>query len=418
MGLTTFATSEVTLSRCPVKLRPRFHQFATARELEERNLLLLQHLPQVQFIASRIHKRLPRHVPLEDLVQSGVLGLIEALEKFDPSRNVQLQSYAKVRIRGAILDSLREQDWSPRTLRKKARQIEHASQSWMTRFGRAPSDPEIASQMRISLKKFYRLIGDLHGLEMVSLQAMSFEAGNGHDGARDFPQSTAERQCEACLRGEMSSFLRRAIGQLAPKSRQVLAGYYFEELTMKEVGFRLGVSESRVSQIHTACLSRLRARMGQLLASRRYSGPARAADLSARAEKPIEPGLCPQAAISAVKPSAKKAFREGRVAIEFPLRIPTSRADQEPEASRNFGWLAPPRFHMPDAKGSAGPRGKGYGVPGMPVSPLTDALVGAAPAAKRRRSTRRGERLPSLACSAPLRSRPEARLHGGGERAG
>ncbi len=238
------------------------------RSLEERNRILIEHLPQVRYIAGRIHNRLPQHVPLEDLVNSGMLGLMEALEKYDPTRNVQLKSYAKVRIRGAILDSLRELDWSPRTLRRKARLIEYANQHLRTRFGRAPADTELAAEMGMSLRRFQHLLGDLHGLEIVSLQAMGPEDGHGDESLRYPPHSSTEDPASACLRSEMNSLLGRALSELAARKRQVLALYYFEELTMKEVGARLGVGESRVSQIHTAALSRLRARMRQLLEAR------------------------------------------------------------------------------------------------------------------------------------------------------
>ncbi len=245
----------------------------SCRSLEERNRILMEHLPQVHYIARRIHDRLPRHVPFDDLVHSGVLGLMEALHNYDPSKNVQLKSYAKVRIRGAILDSLRELDWSPRTLRRKARQIENAHHALRIRLGRTPCDSEIAAELGIGLKKFQRLIGELHGLEVVSLHAMPSEDGYGEDGSIYFLQAVTEDSSDLCLRSEMNGLLARAVGELPPRKRQVLALYYFEELTMKEVGARMGVGESRVSQIHSAALVRLRVRMRQLLRSRCHQKP-------------------------------------------------------------------------------------------------------------------------------------------------
>jgi RNA polymerase sigma factor for flagellar operon FliA len=262
MGLSTATIAEVGPKKWTSKSNIAF------RSLEERNRILVEHLPQVRYIAGRIHNRLPHHVPLEDLVHSGVLGLMEALEKFDPTKNVQLKSYAKVRIRGAILDSLRELDWSPRTLRRRARQIEYANQTLRTRLGRAPVDTELAVELGISLKRFQHLLGDLYGLEVVSLQALGAEDGCGDDGSRHLADAAVEDPSSSCLRGEMNELLGHTIAELAPRKRQVLALYYFEELTMKEVGARLGVGESRVSQIHTATLLRLRARMRQLLESR------------------------------------------------------------------------------------------------------------------------------------------------------
>jgi RNA polymerase sigma factor for flagellar operon FliA len=288
LGLSAITTSEAVSRRLGIKSHSRPCETVCSPNLEERNRILIKHLTQVRFIAGRIHDRLPRHLPLEDLVQSGVLGLMEAVQKYDPSKNVQLKSYAKVRIRGAILDSLRELDWGPRTLRRRARQIESAQQILRTRFGRAPLDTELATELGISLKKFQQLLGDLHGLEVVSLQAMGSEDGSGEEGARHVPHSAAEDPSEACLRSEMSRLLARAISELPPRKRQVLALYYFEELTMKEAGARLGIGESRVSQIHTAALARLGVRMRQLLESRARQRQRK--ELHTRAWSSPEPG--------------------------------------------------------------------------------------------------------------------------------
>lgn len=127
--------------------------------------MVLEQLPQVRYIAQKIHSRLPQHIPLEDLVNTGVLGLIEALAKFDPKRNVQLQSYARYRIQGAILDSLREQDWSPRLLRQKERQLEMTREKLKVRLGRLPSQAELAAGLGISDQQFQLLLRDLQGLD-------------------------------------------------------------------------------------------------------------------------------------------------------------------------------------------------------------------------------------------------------------
>src|ERR1019366_1218818 len=127
----------------------------------ERERLLLEHLPQVKYIARRIHNRLPAHVPLEDLIHAGVVGLIDAVGKFDPSKNVQLKSYANFRIRGAILDSLREMDWSPRHLRRQARRIDEAHRDLKLRLGRAASEPELAVELGMNLEVFQHLLGGL-----------------------------------------------------------------------------------------------------------------------------------------------------------------------------------------------------------------------------------------------------------------
>jgi RNA polymerase sigma factor for flagellar operon FliA len=232
---------------------------------EERNRLLLEQLPQVRYIARRIHDRLPQSVMMDDLVHAGVLGLIDALHKYDPSKNVQLKSYAKFRIRGAILDSLRGLDWSPRDLRRKARQMEVAHRSLKAQFGRAASEPELAKEMGIELDEFYILLRDLRGLDLGSLEAESSEDGHEVMALSGQATSAEDDPFHLCMKSEMKELLAAAIGELPEKERQVLAFYYYEELTMKEIGQVLGVGESRVSQIHSAAVVRMRASMKDAL---------------------------------------------------------------------------------------------------------------------------------------------------------
>ena len=236
-------------------------------ELDEaaRDQLLLEHLPQVQYIARRIHDRLPPQVLLEDLVHAGILGLMDAVRKYDPSKNVQLKHYAEFRIRGAILDSLRQVDWSPRTLRRQGRRLEQAISDCKGRYGRDPTEPEIAAELGMSLEDLQRLMGDLRGLDIGSLQADSNEPGSGEEALQYRPGAEEEDPFHQTLRSEMTGLLAKAIGELPAREREVLALYHYEELTMKEVGATLGIGESRVSQIHTAALLRLRARLRELL---------------------------------------------------------------------------------------------------------------------------------------------------------
>jgi RNA polymerase sigma factor FliA len=236
-------------------------------ELDEaaRDQLLLEHLPQVQYIARRIHDRLPPQVLLEDLVHAGILGLMDAVRKYDPSKNVQLKHYAEFRIRGAILDSLRQVDWSPRTLRRQGRRLEQAISDCKGRYGRDPTEPEIAAELGMSLEDLQHLMGDLRGLDISSLQADSNEPGSGEEALQYRPGVEEEDPFHQTLRSEMTGLLAKAIGELPAREREVLALYHFEELTMKEVGATLGIGESRVSQIHTAALLRLRARLRELL---------------------------------------------------------------------------------------------------------------------------------------------------------
>jgi len=228
---------------------------------EDRERLLLEQLPQVKYIARRIHERLPHHVSLDDLVHSGVVGLIDALNKFDAQKHVQFASYAKHRIRGAILDSLRELDWGPRELRRKARLLEQTHARLDTELGRSATEQEIADAMGLELSELQQLLGELDGLEITSFSVESAEDGRESDLAEAIPAPENESPFQRCLDGEMRAQLIQALMCLPERERQVLTLYYYEELTMKEVGAVLGVGESRVSQIHSLAMSRLRARM-------------------------------------------------------------------------------------------------------------------------------------------------------------
>ena len=230
-------------------------------DADERERQLLEHLPMVRYIARRIHERLPQHVEMDDLVSAGVFGLIDAFNKFDHSKQVQFKSYAQFRVRGAILDSLRELDWSPRELRRKGRAVEEAIRALTQRMGRAPQEVEIAREMKLPLHEFQLLLGDLKGLEIGSLHAERSE-DSGEEELAFLPTTEKEDPLFQCLQGEMRQRLMDAIDGLPEKERLVLTLYYYEELTMKEIGLTLGVVESRVSQIHSAAVLRLRSALG------------------------------------------------------------------------------------------------------------------------------------------------------------
>ena len=232
----------------------------------ERDLMLMEHLPTVRYLARRIHERLPQHVELDDLVSAGVVGLIDAFSKFDYKKKVQFKSYAQFRIRGAILDSLRTLDWSPRELRRKGRAVEEAIRAVTQRVGRAPLEQEIAQEMELTLPEYQALLGDLKGLEIGSLH-MERSEDSGDEELSYIPGSPEEDPLFRCLKGEMKQRLTDAIEQLPEKERLVLTLYYYEELTMKEIGLTLGVVESRVSQIHSSAVLRLRAALASLRGS-------------------------------------------------------------------------------------------------------------------------------------------------------
>lgn len=231
------------------------------RSEEEFQQIVMEQMPQVKYIARRIHEHLPKHVPFEDLLQAGIVGLIDALNKFDSEKNVKFTSYAKFRIRGAILDSLREMDWSPRDLRRKSRQIDTVIQKLQTELGRTVSEPELAKAMGLSLKELHQLTNEIRGLEITSLQGEMTEDGQEPDMAQNIPGPPDEDPLTLCVEGEMNERLQAAIAKLPEREQQVLMLYYQQELTMREVGELMGVGESRVSQLHTLAVKHLRALM-------------------------------------------------------------------------------------------------------------------------------------------------------------
>jgi len=223
----------------------------------EQERLMIEHLPTVRYLARRIHERLPQHVEIDDLVSAGVLGLIDAFRKFDPDKKVQFRSYAQFRIRGAILDSLRTLDWSPRDLRRKGRAIEEAIRMLTARTGRTPSEPEIASELGMDLGEYQQLLGELKGLEIGTLHVERSE-DSGEEELAYIPNKSEEDPLFVCLKSEMQARLASAVDRLPERERLVMTLYYYEEMTMKEIGLTLGVVESRVSQIHASAVLHLR----------------------------------------------------------------------------------------------------------------------------------------------------------------
>jgi len=218
----------------------------------------VEHLPTVRYLARRIHERLPQHVELDDLVSAGVLGLLDAMRKFDPAKKVQFRSYAQFRIRGAILDSLRMLDWSPRELRRKGRAVEEAIRAVTARLGRAPQESEVAAEMGLQLEEYQQLLGELKGLEIGTLHVERSE-DSGEEELAFLPNRPEDDPLFRCLKSEMRERLIAAIEALPERERLVMTLYYYEEMTMKEIGLTLGVVESRVSQMHSSAVLHLRA---------------------------------------------------------------------------------------------------------------------------------------------------------------
>ena len=239
------------------KAAKRAYQAQPAFSPAERERVILQELPRVRYIAKRIHARLPRSVALEDLIHTGVLGLIEAVNHYDPGKHIDLGAYAKHRIRGAILDSLRDLDWGPRLLRKKGRDLDQTRERLQARLGRACEETELATEAGISLEDLRDLQEKLLRLDLAALHEQQMDEKSGNSIEKQ-PASGNLDPFAICAQGELQGLLRQAIGELPGRERQVLALYYYEELTMKEVGVVLGVGEARVSQLHSAALGRLR----------------------------------------------------------------------------------------------------------------------------------------------------------------
>lgn len=224
---------------------------------DERERLILEHLPQVRLIARRIHDRLPESVSLEDLVSTGVIGLIAAIDKFDPAQGVKLRTYAEHKIRGAILDSLRDLDWASRDRRRKAKQIEAAIVAAEQRLHRTATEEEIAAQVGLSLEVYREWLLDIRGLTLNSLDYAS-----NHEDGRNLLDMVADREenwpSHLLESSELEKVLAAAIERTPPVERTVLALYYKEELTLREIAQVMNLHLSRISQLKSQAILRLR----------------------------------------------------------------------------------------------------------------------------------------------------------------
>ena len=230
--------------------------YRQTRDSALRDRLVEQHLVLVKYAAVRIAGRLPHHLGLDDLYSAGLFGFLAAIEDYDPDRGVEFAAYATRRIRGAIFDELRRLDWVPRAVRRKVREAERAMDVLGTRLGRQPSDDEIAAELGIGVDEYHRILSD--GMAVLSLDA----APPGEEALtplETLEDSRSPNPLAAFAAKERREILSRLIETLPEKERQVLALYYAEELTMQEVGDVLGVTESRVSQLHSSAVLRLRA---------------------------------------------------------------------------------------------------------------------------------------------------------------
>jgi RNA polymerase sigma factor FliA len=224
--------------------------------------LILEYAPLIKFIAQKIAVRLPSNIEFDDLVSSGVIGLMDAIDKYDPSRDNKFKTYAEFRIRGAILDELRAQDWVPRSVREKAKQLEKAHIRLEQSLGRAPTEDEITSELQISKEEYYDLLNQVKSVSILSLD----EAGSFNSSDRKSILSLLE-SCkipspitQLSLKAVREA-VTKAIESLPEKQRLVLSLYYYEDLNLKEIGEVLDVTESRVSQLHTQAILWLRRKL-------------------------------------------------------------------------------------------------------------------------------------------------------------
>jgi len=240
--------------------RQAFVEAAGAAEAVEdfsrRDELILRHLPLVSAIAHRVHASLPVHVEVDDLVHAGVMGLFDAATKYETNKMVAFPAYAKHRIKGAILDSLRQLDCASRDLRRRLKQLEAATQELTERLNRAPSVNELAGHMQISLNRLRSLMVDLRNLGLLAAQSRANTEFEDCP-AQEVPCKVEHHPDQVFARDELRSRLETAIETLPLRYRQVVRLYYDRDMTMKQIGGILGVNESRVSQIHKSALGRM-----------------------------------------------------------------------------------------------------------------------------------------------------------------
>jgi RNA polymerase sigma factor for flagellar operon FliA len=239
---------------------------------EERERVILEHLPQVRLIARRIHERLPPSVILEDLVSTGTVGLIAAVDRFNPAHNVKLKTYAEFKIRGAILDSLRSLDWAPRQQRRRAKQIELAIATVEQRLQRMPCEEEIAEQLGLTLEEYRGWLVETQGINLGSLEYASH--GEGVHDLLNYISDTEENCPNRLLeRAELQGLLAKTIQTMPQMERVVLAMIYHEDMTVREIAKVIDLHESRVSQLRSQAILRLRSHIAKRLLGRKAERP-------------------------------------------------------------------------------------------------------------------------------------------------
>ncbi|GAB4264455.1 MAG: RNA polymerase sigma factor WhiG [Thermoleophilia bacterium] len=237
-------------------------------DAKARDELILAYSPLVKYVAGRMGTGLPAHIEESDLISYGLLGLIGALERYDPSRNIKFETYAISRIKGSIIDELRALDWVPRSVRSWARQVERAVTKLENELRRAPSDEEIAAELEITVDEFHDILTQISSASIVALDEFWTLSGSGGDRVTlmdTIEDVSAPDPSRAFDIQAVKELLADAIKRLPEREKIVIGLYYYEGLTLKEIGEVLGVTESRVSQLHTKAILRLKGRMKQEL---------------------------------------------------------------------------------------------------------------------------------------------------------
>jgi RNA polymerase sigma factor for flagellar operon FliA len=238
-------------------------QYRRTRDKATRDRLIITYAPLVKYVAGRLGSGLPAHVEEADLVSYGLLGLMSAIDRYDPDRDIKFETYAIARIRGSIIDELRTLDWVPRSVRSRARNIERAIRELEAKLARAPTDAEIATRLGISTDELEESLIDISRSSIAALDELWSTAGEGDQVSLlemlEDPESI--KPAEALDETEVREALAEAISRLPEREKLVVTLYYYEELTLREIGEVLGVTESRVSQLHTKAILRLRSRL-------------------------------------------------------------------------------------------------------------------------------------------------------------
>ena len=235
---------------------------------ENREEVIKQYSPMIKYVANRIAMRLPPHIEVDDLISVGVLGLMDAITKYDSSRGAKFKTYAEFRVRGAILDELRSMDWVPRSIRQKASQVDKVVQGLQAKLRRTPEDEEVAQEMGLSLDQFHETLNETKSIPIFSLEDLGIAKESGdQQSLLDCLAGKADADPQTQIRlVELKEIIAKAIDALPEKERLMVSLYYYEELTMKEIGAVLDITESRVSQIHSKAVYRLRTKLKAIIA--------------------------------------------------------------------------------------------------------------------------------------------------------